>query len=237
MKHRIAIIDDSESDLRILKGALEEACRESGETVGISSYTSPEDALAACRSRQLQADLIFVDVMMPEIDGMTLIPELRRQLPASPLFVLISSNHGYIRAGYGVEAFDFLCKPFVTSELHEVLDRAFLKLRSLSAGCFSFHGGGADYKIDYSEILLMNSERNNVLIQTKSGIYSLRTTIKELHSKLPDFFVQCSRGTLLNMMNVSAISRTSASFRDSELRATISKQYFAAVFAAFTALN
>ena len=237
MKHRIAIIDDSESDLRILKGALEEACRESGETVGISSYTSPEDALAACRSRQLQADLVFVDVMMPEIDGMTLIPELRRLLPASPLFVLISSNHGYIRAGYGVEAFDFLCKPFVTSELHEVLDRAFLKLRSLSAGCFSFHGGGADYKIDYSEILLMNSERNNVLIQTKSGIYSLRTTIKELHSKLPDFFVQCSRGTLLNMMNVSAISRTSASFRDSELRATISKQYFAAVFAAFTALN
>lgn len=173
---------------------------------------------------------------MPEQSGTELIPALRDLLPQSCLFVLMSSNHGYIRAGYGVEAFDFLCKPILGPELREVLERAARKLELESAGAFSFRSDRAEYRLDYDEILMLQMERNYAVVTTRTRAYSFRSTMKELTLLLPERFLPCARGTLINITNVTAISHTEATLRGG-LRVKISKQYFDAVYEAFNALN
>lgn len=143
MKFEIALIDDAPQDLNALRTALREACTARGDQAEIACYLNPGTALADAERGRLHANLVFVDVMMPEQSGTELIPALRDLLPQSCLFVLMSSNHGYIRAGYGVEAFDFLCKPILGPELREVLERAARKLELESAGAFSFRSDRA----------------------------------------------------------------------------------------------
>ena len=207
MKFEIALIDDAPQDLNALRTALREACTARGDQAEIACYLNPGTALADAERGRLHANLVFVDVMMPEQSGTELIPALRDLLPQSCLFVLMSSNHGYIRAGYGVEAFDFLCKPILGPELREVLERAALQM-----------------------------ERNYAVVTTRTRAYSFRSTMKELTLLLPERFLPCARGTLINITNVTAISHTEATLRGG-LRVKISKQYFDAVYEAFNALN
>ena len=233
----IALIDDLPQDLESLRRAVSESCTARGDRARIACYSDGPTALADAGSGRLRADLVFVDVMMPEQSGVELIPELRRLLPKGCLFVLTSSNHGYIRAGYGIEAFDFLCKPILGPELREVLDRAARKLQFQSGGVFCFHSDRTEYRLDYDDILMISMERNYAIVTTRTRTYSFRTTMKDLAQQLPERFIQCARGTLLNITAVSAISRTEAAFDRSDLRVKISKQYFDAVYEAFNALN
>ena len=233
----IALIDDLPQDLESLRRAVSESCTARGDRARIACYSDGEAALADAGSGRLRAELVFVDVMMPEQSGVELIPELRRLLPKGCLFVLTSSNHGYIRAGYGIEAFDFLCKPILGPELREVLDRAARKLQFQSGGVFCFHSDRTEYRLDYDDILMISMERNYAIVTTRTRTYSFRTTMKDLAQQLPERFIQCARGTLLNITAVSAISRTEAAFDRSDLRVKISKQYFDAVYEAFNALN
>ena len=233
----IALIDDLPQDLESLRRAVSESCTARGDRARIACYSDGPTALADAGSGRLRADLVFVDVMMPEQSGVELIPELRRLLPKGCLFVLTSSNHGYIRAGYGIEAFDFLCKPILGPELREVLDRAARKLRFQSGGVFCFHADRTEHRLDYDDILMISMERNYAIVTTRTKTYSLRTTMKDLTEQLPERFIQCARGKLINITNVSAISRTDASFDRSDLRVKISRQYFDAVYEAFNAMN
>lgn len=233
----IALIDDLPQDLESLRRAVSESCTARGDRARIVCYSDGEAALADAGSGRLRAELVFVDVMMPVQSGVELIPELRRLLPKGCLFVLTSSNHGYIRAGYGIEAFDFLCKPILGPELREVLDRAARKLQFQSGGVFCFHSDRTEYRLDYDDILMISMERNYAIVTTRTRTYSFRTTMKDLAQQLPERFIQCARGTLLNITAVSAISRTEAAFDRSDLRVKISKQYFDAVYEAFNALN
>lgn len=236
MKFEIALIDDAPQDLNALRSALREACTARGDSADIACYPNPGTALADAKLGRLHANLVFVDVMMPEQSGTELIPALRELLSQSCLFVLMSSNHGYIRAGYGIEAFDFLCKPILGPELREVLDRAARKLEFQAAGVFTFHSDRAEYRLDYDEILKLQMERNYAVVTTRTRTYSFRTTMKELAPLLPERFLQCARGTLINITNVTAISHAEATLRGG-LRVKVSKQYFDALYEAFNALN
>ena len=84
---------------------------------------------------------------------------------------------------------------------------------------------------------MLSMERNYAIVTTRTKTYSLRTTMKDLTEQLPERFIQCARGKLINITNVSAISRTDASFDRSDLRVKISRQYFDAVYEAFNAMN
>jgi two-component system, LytTR family, response regulator len=77
-------------------------------------------ALAALRTRD--ADVVFVDVQMPEIDGFALIESLEpEELPPAIVFVTAYDEHA-IRA-FGVRALDYVLKPFARERLAETVAR------------------------------------------------------------------------------------------------------------------
>lgn len=76
------------------------------------------------QARTWLPDLIVCDVMMPEMDGFTLLEELRRDsLTATVLFVFLTAkaSRGDMRIGMGLGADDYLTKPFTNQELLQVV--------------------------------------------------------------------------------------------------------------------
>jgi PAS domain S-box-containing protein len=106
-----------------------------GAEYDVELVTNGREALAAAEARR--PDVIVSDVMMPEMDGFTLVSRLkkdagRRDIP----IILLTARAGHREAAQGLEegADDYLSKPFDPAELKarvraaERLHRAYLEL-------------------------------------------------------------------------------------------------------------
>ena len=120
---KLLIVDDETAQMTALCKTLQ---LERYETVGFSSAT---EALGALRAQSF--DLVLTDMMMPEMDGITL---LRTAFEIDPNLVgIVMTGHGTI--GTAVEALkagalDYILKPFKLSAVLPVLSRA-LAVRQL----------------------------------------------------------------------------------------------------------
>ena len=107
----ILCIDDEESIRLLLKAALEEA--------GYRVLTAEHGKHGLRLLEQEKVDLIVVDIFMPEMDGMELIPLIRKTRPATKM-IAISGKSGLmdcLDAAKKLGAHDALKKPFSLQEL------------------------------------------------------------------------------------------------------------------------
>jgi nitrogen-specific signal transduction histidine kinase/ActR/RegA family two-component response regulator len=79
---RILVVDDQEFVSELLRDVIETA------GYAVFATTSGSDALDAIRSSRFVPHLAVVDMMMPGMDGRTLIRELRRLLPSLPVLAM-----------------------------------------------------------------------------------------------------------------------------------------------------
>ena len=101
-------------DERMLAEILADTLSERGFCVTLAA--DGEEALA--RWRELKPDIVVSDVMMPRMDGFTLIKRMRAEGYAAPvLFLTARSATEDVVKGFEVGGNDFLRKPFAIDEL------------------------------------------------------------------------------------------------------------------------
>lgn len=109
----LLIVDDSKSSLAALKTAVKRF-----SAYEIETFINPLEALA--RSREINFDIVLVDYMMPEMDGISFIRALREQASYEgvPIVMITSQTERQIRLeALEAGATDFLNKPFDPLEL------------------------------------------------------------------------------------------------------------------------
>ncbi|MFN2449452.1 MAG: response regulator transcription factor [Candidatus Baltobacteraceae bacterium] len=106
---RVAVVDDD----RYVREMLELGLGREGFTVKTAA-----DGLAALDLvRAWNPEVIVLDIMMPKIDGVTLLPRLR-EITQAPIIMLTAKGETADKiAGLGAGADDYLVKPFVFEEL------------------------------------------------------------------------------------------------------------------------
>src|SRR5690348_457119 len=90
--HRVVIVDDSD-DLRFLLRATLEA-RPAFEVVGEAA----DGATAVEQAAALQPDVVLLDLSMPVMDGMAVLPLLRERTPNAVVVVLSGYDSPELRA-------------------------------------------------------------------------------------------------------------------------------------------
>src|SRR6476661_110429 len=126
----ILIIDDEEP----IAWALRRAFEREKYRVGVAA--TAEDGLA--QARKLPPDVVFLDVRLPGMDGLTALAELKKISPNAAVVVITA--HGNLNTAVkAVEggAFDYLAKPF---DLAQALDAA---KRAVSRGTSDEESGGS----------------------------------------------------------------------------------------------
>jgi DNA-binding NtrC family response regulator len=116
-KRAIFVIDDEPSMLRYMQMLLEL------EGIDVQTSSSPTDALARIEGGYAP-DLIFLDLLMPEMDGLQLLEQIRIRHPQARVVMLscISDTAKVVQA-MRLGAMDYLTKPFQPEALNSVLDR------------------------------------------------------------------------------------------------------------------
>ena len=117
---KVLIIDDEPANVALLEGLLEE----NGYT-RVVSVTDSRLAMSKCN--EFQPDIVLLDLMMPHIDGLTILDSIRTQNADMLLPVLVLtadvSDETKLKALHA-GATDFLLKPFDHIE-------ALLRIRNL----------------------------------------------------------------------------------------------------------
>jgi two-component system, sensor histidine kinase and response regulator len=130
---RIVIVDDQERNLQVLTGILEPLGFE------ITPFTSGEKAVGHITGPT--ADLILLDVMMPEMDGFEVCRRIRAQpelLGVPIIFLSAADEKAFVVRALEAGAVDYVTKPFNQAELisrvrtHLALKRARDRLKQLA---------------------------------------------------------------------------------------------------------
>ncbi len=114
----VLIIDDE----KLIVKATELVIRLSGYNV-ISSFDGVEGLKTA---REKKPDLILLDIMMPGIDGWSVLKELKSDPATQQIPVIIFTAKEYIRgkeSSLSAGAVDYITKPFETSELLQAIHK------------------------------------------------------------------------------------------------------------------
>lgn len=146
MKSRLSIllVEDEEN--------LHEALKLNLELEGYE-VTSAYDGMSAVKAVQLEYfDLIILDIMLPEMDGLTVMETIRIQHNEVPILILSARNSGADRVlGLKKGADDYLTKPFNLEELLLRVQKLINKNKKLQdkdtvGDTYSFGNNKVDFK-------------------------------------------------------------------------------------------
>ena len=175
------------------------------------------DALLKASSQAY--DAIFLDVRMPDLDGVELGRVLRR-FASPPQLVFVSAYDSAAVEAFELRALDYLRKPVSRRRLEEALERVAAAVdasegqpdgngrRARSAGAaggsemvaVSAARGGSTRLINRGSILYVQSHGDFVRIVTDDGRYLLRNTLSEIERRWEPFeFVRVHRQYLANL--------------------------------------
>lgn len=161
-EERVAVIDD-ERHIRVLLeiGLAEE---------GFSVRTAADGAQGLALVRDWKPDVIVLDVMMPKIDGIALLPMVRRITEAPVVMLSAKSEVANKVEGLTAGADDYLAKPFELSELVARLRTALRRPRLAKSAVLRY----ADLEVDTEARMVTRAGRQ---IELSLREYDLLTAL------------------------------------------------------------
>jgi DNA-binding NtrC family response regulator len=108
MNKKVAIIDDEQDILNVLTKYLSRSNK-----LDIETFSNPQSAHKSIMNGSY--DLILLDIMMPQINGMDLLKEIKKnQVNAKVILMTAYTTLDRINEAYAIGADDYVTKPFIS---------------------------------------------------------------------------------------------------------------------------
>jgi DNA-binding LytR/AlgR family response regulator len=196
----IAICEDTESDLKKLKGFIEA----SGTLFELDVYEDGADLIAEFTKGRY--DLVFLDVFMEQLSGVETAEQIR-QVDTEVVIVFATTSDDYTREGYRLNAYKYMIKPVLRSDVEESLDLALVRRDRNLAASLDIISDNKPVSIPFSEILYVESRdsRSHVVTADQRN-YSTVATLDNLQTLLsPPRFLRTHRAFIVNLDHVDDV--------------------------------
>lgn len=196
MQYKIAICDDESLHIEKIRNALPDQESE--------IFTDSQALLNAVVGGK-RYDVLFLDILMPKLDGISLARELR-EWDTEMLIVFITSQVEYMQTGYEVRAFRYLLKDQIETGLPIIWKDIERELLERQDAYFTYAFERKTYRVPLRDILYLESELRRIVIHTTSSDTAfLYGKLDDLASAYPSF-VRIHKSYLVNRRHIRTIS-------------------------------
>lgn len=210
MNLNIAICDDNRQELQIICSHLEKFMFENDDNINFSLYQSPSELINDYKEPGTY-HILFLDVEMPEQNGLELANKIR-SLPDRQLKIIFISNYPeYMQYSFDVHAYHYLKKPVTYEYFSYILNKVIDDLRLDNSSHFIINNGDYEEVLSYSDTLFLQSikgDSRHINIITTHKTHTIRGTLSEYEKILPnDIFFSPCRGYIINIKHIHYIKR------------------------------
>lgn len=210
---RALIVDDEPLARLRLGQLLGELSGRDGAPLVRASGEAGDAAAALDWLRQHEAELVFLDVQMPGLDGVGLAARLQA-LPRPPAVVFVTAHAEHALRAFELEAVDYLTKPVKRERLRSTLERV---ARRLGPGngtapvaaepVIVVSERGRLLRVPLAEVLYLKAELKYVTLRTAAHSYVLDDALSDLEQRLGERFLRVHRNAIVARSAVQALER------------------------------
>jgi DNA-binding LytR/AlgR family response regulator len=179
--------------------------------------------------REQQVDLVFLDINMPEISGISFAKSINKNVK----IIFTTAYRDYAVEGFELKAVDYLLKPISFERLHKAINTYFeiyinsSKTVKEDVEHNNFMFVRADrrmLKIDFDSIIYIESYSDYIKIHLPSETIVTRETISAIEAKLPKRqFLRIHRSYIIALTHISSFTNEEIIINNTAL--TISRSY------------
>ena len=212
------IVDDEPLAVRLLESYVEKT----PELKQLASYTDSITAINAIKEQK--PDLLFLDIQMPNIDGM----ELAHSLPAETRVIFTTAFKEYAFESYEVNALDFLLKPIRYNKFLGSIEKArkLIDVQQTASqpkqqpNTVFIRVDGEWRNITVDQIIYVNGMKDYVLFYLDSENKPLisHLTMKAVEEMLPsDKFLRIHRSYIVAVDKIKKVDRNDCVYIGEEI--------------------
>ncbi len=208
------IIDDD----KISRKILEEYVNRTDSLQLLYSYSNAIDAINSLNQLQEPVHLIFLDIEMPEMNGIDFLNTLKQ---TNSQIIIVSAKEKYAVTAFDYEVTDYLLKPFNYARFYKSVNRAFKKIdnflaaqkpnedASLAEEIF-VKKNATLLKLNFNDIVFIEALENYIIINTLDEKFTIHFTMKSIENKLPkNKFKRIHRSYIVNLNKIRGIEENS----------------------------
>ena len=233
---KILVCDDEP----LARERLSRMVQDAGHTV-VAQATNGIEALEAVRI--FQPDVLFLDVRMPEMDGLRCAEALMR-LESPPAVIFVTAFDQHAIDAFRTQAIGYLLKPVSRDDLQSALNRAsrlntaqvnhLRVLQDPNAMAMRQHIAARTHRgmelIPIENIYYFLADQKYVTVRHSGGQVLIDETLKELETEFGDRFIRIHRNALLAIPYLEGIEMVStgqyqARFRGITERLAVSRRH------------
>jgi two component transcriptional regulator, lytTR family len=175
-----------------------------------------------------QIDIIFMDIQMPEIDGL----ELSKKIPIQTKIIFTTAFDQYAIEGYKVNATGYLLKPFNYIEFLEATEKAkqlLLPTKNKEVEILDYIFVKSEYKqikIFLNDIIYIESMKDyaKIFLTSQSSPIVTLLSLKKLNEELPkENFMRVHRSFIVSLEKIEIVEKNQIVF--GKQRITVAEPY------------
>ena len=154
-----------------------------------------------------QVDLLFLDINMPGLSGIS----FARSLTVSPLIIFTTAYPEYAVEGFELNALDYLVKPYSFERFLKAVNRANERLLELNTDGDSsrkivLKADKKLYALDFSDIKYIEGQGDYMKVHLVDKMLMVHQTLKSILESLPgEEFMRIHKSYLVNLKHIEFI--------------------------------
>jgi two-component system LytT family response regulator len=196
---------------------------EDPEVSAIYEAKNGREAVTAIESTR--PDLVFLDVQMPEMDGLAVVAEVGAE--RMPAVVFVTAHDRYAIQAFEINAIDYLLKPVTGERFRQALERAKARLKISPTGDASrqilslletiaapqrylkrlaVRSAGKTVFVEVDDVDWVEAAENYVQLHAGRAGHLIHVTMNTLEKSLdPETFVRIHRSVIVNVKRIKEL--------------------------------